>query len=238
MAQKRIVVTTFGSLGDLHPYLALALGLRARGHDVIVATGECYHHKIETLGLSFAAVRPDSAWVTDPEKLRWFSHRRWGLIRVAKMQLRWLREAYEDTLVAAAGADLLVGNLASYSARLVAEKKGVPWVSAMHLPMLCYSAYDPPLLTGLPIPSKSLRFLGSHFWGPLGRFLKWSMGWLAAPLHRFRRQIGLPPVTELNPLTDGHSPLLHLALFSKLLMDSNRPAEPCGTGVASGSWTG
>ena len=68
MAQKRIAVTTFGSLGDLHPYLALALGLRARGHDVIVATGECYRNKIGALGLGFAAVRPDSAWVTDPEK--------------------------------------------------------------------------------------------------------------------------------------------------------------------------
>ena len=105
MAQKRIVVTTFGSLGDLHPYLALALGLRARGQDTVVATGERYRDKIEALGLGFAAVRPDSAWVTDPEKMRWFSHRQWGLIRVAKMQLHWLREAYEDTLVAAAGAD-------------------------------------------------------------------------------------------------------------------------------------
>jgi UDP:flavonoid glycosyltransferase YjiC (YdhE family) len=232
MAQKRIVVTTFGSLGDLHPYLALALGLRARGHDAIVATGECYRHKIEALGLGFAVIRPDSAWVTDPEQLRWFSHRRWSLIRVAQMQLRWLREAYEDTLVVAAGADLLVGNLASYAARLVAEKTGVPWASAMHLPMLLYSAYDPPLLTGLPIPTKSLRFLGPRFWGPLGRFLKWSMGWLAAPLHRFRRQIGLPPVTELNPLTDGHSPLLHLALFSKLLMDKQLdwPSQTLVTG--------
>jgi UDP:flavonoid glycosyltransferase YjiC (YdhE family) len=235
MAQKRIVVTTFGSLGDLHPYLALAFGLRARGHDVIVATGECYRRKIEALGLGFAVVRPDSAWVTDPEKMRWFSHRRWGLIRVAKMELRWLREAYEDTLVAAAGADLLVGNLASYSARLVAEKTGIPWASAMHIPMLFYSAYDPPMLTGLPIPSKSLRFLGPRFWGPLGRFLKWSMGWLAAPLHRFRRQIGLPPVTELNPLTDGHSPLLHLALFSKLLMDK-QPDWPSQTLVTGFPW--
>ena len=117
---RRVVVTTFGSLGDLHPYLALAMGLRARGHDVVLATGECYRDKIEALGLGFAAVRPDSDWVTDPEMMRRFSHPRWGLIRVLRMQLRWLPEAYEDTLVAAEGAGLLVGNLAAYSARLVA----------------------------------------------------------------------------------------------------------------------
>jgi UDP:flavonoid glycosyltransferase YjiC (YdhE family) len=30
----RIVVTTFGSTGDLNPFIALALALRSRGHDV------------------------------------------------------------------------------------------------------------------------------------------------------------------------------------------------------------
>jgi UDP:flavonoid glycosyltransferase YjiC (YdhE family) len=80
--RRRVVVTTFGSLGDLHPYLALALGLRARGHDVIVATGKCYRDKIEGLGLGFAPVRPDSDWATDPEVMRRYSHPRWGLFRV------------------------------------------------------------------------------------------------------------------------------------------------------------
>jgi hypothetical protein len=28
---RRVVVTAFGSLGDLHPYLAIALGLKSQG---------------------------------------------------------------------------------------------------------------------------------------------------------------------------------------------------------------
>ena len=28
-SRRRIVLTTFGSLGDLHPYIAVALGLKA-----------------------------------------------------------------------------------------------------------------------------------------------------------------------------------------------------------------
>ena len=50
-----------GSLGDLHPYIAIALGLKARGHEAVVATSECYRQKVEALGLGFRALRPDSA---------------------------------------------------------------------------------------------------------------------------------------------------------------------------------
>ena len=65
---RRIVITTAGSLGDLHPYLAVGLGLRARGHDVVFGTGECYRRKVEALGFGFRPVRPDSAWC--PKSLR------------------------------------------------------------------------------------------------------------------------------------------------------------------------
>ena len=35
---SRIVLTTIGSLGDIHPTIAIALELRKRGHDVVFAT--------------------------------------------------------------------------------------------------------------------------------------------------------------------------------------------------------
>jgi rhamnosyltransferase subunit B len=232
---RRVVITTWGSLGDLHPYLAISMGLKARGHDVILGTAECYRRKIEALGLGFRAVRPDCTWLADPEMVRRLAHPRWGLIRVARMVLPMLRESYEDTLAAAEGADLLVGNLATYAAGLVAEKKGIPWASVMHIPTLFVSAYDPPLLPGLPGFSKKLRFLGPAFWGPLGRVLKWGSRLLAKPWHRLRRQIDLPPVWGVNPLTDWHSPLLHLALFSKLLVDK-QPDWPPQTVVTGFPW--
>ena len=152
-------------MGDLYPYLAIGLGLKARGHDVILGTAECYRRKIEALGLGFRAVRPDCTWLADADMVRRLSHPRWGLIRVARMVLPVLRESYDDTLAAAEGADLLVGNLATYATGLVAEKRAVPWASVMHIPTLFVSAYDPPLLPGLPGLSKKLRFLGPPFWG-------------------------------------------------------------------------
>jgi rhamnosyltransferase subunit B len=232
---RRIVITTFGSLGDLYPYLAIGLGLKALGHDVVLGTGKCYRRKIEELGLGFRAVRPDSAWVADPKVLRRLAHPRWGLIRVAHMLLVALRESYEDTLAAAQGADLLVSNLATYATRLVAEKRGIPWASVMHIPTGFYSAYDPPLLPGFADLSKTLRFLGPAFWGPLGRFLKWTACWMAWPWYQLRQEIGLPPASDLNPLTDGHSPQLHLALFSKRLLDK-QPDWPAQTVVTGFPW--
>src|SRR5436305_14238987 len=62
MAESRkIVLTTFGSLGDLHPYIALALGLQARGHRPVIATGRYYKEEVEGAGVDFAAVRPGVA---------------------------------------------------------------------------------------------------------------------------------------------------------------------------------
>jgi rhamnosyltransferase subunit B len=55
------LLTTFGSLGDLHPYIAVGIGLRDRGHRVTIATSEGYRAKIEGEGLNFHPVRPDMA---------------------------------------------------------------------------------------------------------------------------------------------------------------------------------
>ena len=223
----RIVITTCGSLGDLHPYVAIALGLAARGHEPIVATGECYRKKIESLGIGFRPVRPDSDWVNHPDVMRRIMHTRWGLVRVIQeVLLLALRETYEDTLAAVEGADLLLGMQANYAAPLVAEKKRLPWVSAIHIPLGLASAYDPPVLPGFAGLSRQLHRLGPTFWKPLQSILKRMTRSLAKPIYRLRDEIGLPPDTTPSPLIDGQAPLLHLALFSKLLADKQRDWPP------------
>lgn len=57
---KRILLTTTGSLGDLHPFIAIGLGLRARGHAVTLATSNFYKSKVEQTGLTFAPM--DRIW--------------------------------------------------------------------------------------------------------------------------------------------------------------------------------
>src|SRR6266446_8795260 len=46
----RIVVTTFGSTGDLNPFIALALALCSRGHDVVFAVEANFQQQVGELG--------------------------------------------------------------------------------------------------------------------------------------------------------------------------------------------
>src|SRR5579885_1967125 len=81
---RRVVVTAIGSLGDLHPYLAIALGLKARGHEAVLATSACYRRKVEALGLGYREVRPDSTFVDDPAVMRRVMDLRTGTVHVLR----------------------------------------------------------------------------------------------------------------------------------------------------------
>jgi UDP:flavonoid glycosyltransferase YjiC (YdhE family) len=236
------VLVTLGSRGDVLPYLAIALGLRQRGHHAIVATSACHREDVKALGLDFHNVRPDSDWVADPALMRRRSHPGLGLIRVAsEWLLPALRETYEDTAAAVEGADLLVSHpLAAYAARLVAEKTRVRWVSTMLVPLGFFSVYDG---TVLPLPSVlsvPFRWLGPR----LRSLMLWCGGrstrFLAKPWYRLRDELNLPPATDRNPLSDSHSAELNLALFSKVLANKQPdwPPQTVITGFPFSARTG
>lgn len=218
-AGKRIILTAMGSLGDMHPYLAIGLGLRARGHEVTVATGEFYRAKVEALGFGFRPLRPNVDVLNDPAAMRRFMDPRWGTFRILReLILPNLRATFEDTdaAVAATRADLLVSHALAYAAPLVAERRGVAWVSTQVTPIGLFSAHDPPLVPGFPAEAGRLRPLGPAFWWVFGRALRRATRPWAAPIRRLRAEVGLRPAGG-NPLVDGHSPGLVLALFSPLL---------------------
>ena len=147
----RIVFTTWGSLGDLHPYMALALELRRRGHTAVICTLPAYRDRVLAAGLEFSPLRPDVS-VEDPEAFRDLVRRlldaREGPRHLfTKVFASHTRETYEDTLAAvraAGGADLLVTHQVPITGPVVAKVTGVRWASAMLLPMGFLSAYDPP----------------------------------------------------------------------------------------------
>jgi UDP:flavonoid glycosyltransferase YjiC (YdhE family) len=225
ISRKRVVITTIGSLGDLHPYIAIARELQARGHEAILATSECYREKIESLNIGFRPVRPDSAWIADPDKMRRYMHLRLGLVRLGReLFLPALRDSYADTLAAAEGADLLVSQV-PLAARLVAEKTGIAWASTIHIPLFFFSAHDLPVLPTLPWLTRRFRGFGHRFWGPVLSAAKWATRGLARPWDELRSEIGLPAATD-HPLGDSHSPCLVLALFSRLFAEKQPDWPP------------
>lgn len=228
---SRILITTSGSLGDLYPFAAIGLGLQQRGHEILLATNLMHQKQVESLGLTFHELRPDGDWLSNPEIVRRISHPRWGLIRIGT---EWLmpaiRESYEDTLDAAQGVDLIFTMVATYASRLVAEKTETPWISAIHIPLAFFSHCDPPVFDVSPWWSKRLRCLGPAFWKPLFWCGRRANRYLAKPWYELRKEIGLPPTIEGNPLSDSHSPLLNLALFSEQFAQP-QPDWPANTAI-------
>jgi rhamnosyltransferase subunit B len=208
----RVLFSTFGSYGDVHPYLAIGLELRKLGHEAGIATSAGYREKIEGVGLTFVSVRPDVK-VEDPELIRYFFDRVRGTERVVRAMASVVRETYEDTLAAAHNFDLIVTHPLSFAAVLAAQKLRLPWVSTVLAPASFVSACDPPIPAPLPGIVK-VRTLGSAAMRLTFRLLMLTtLGW-TQPVAELRREIGLAPGG--NPLFEGsHSPDLVLALFSK-----------------------
>ena len=214
-AGKRIVLATFGSLGDLHPFLALARGLKSRGHEPVVATSDVHRGRVERLGLSFHAVRPEVAEMeNDPEFFRRAMDLYGGPAFVIRdVLMPHVRAGFEDLSEAVAGADLLVSHTIVYAAPVVAEATGVPWLSVAIAPILFMSKYDPPVLSPA-VWLKHLRPLGPRFWGPLLGLGKWTARSWSVEVRRLRRELGLP--TTADPVFEGSfSPAGVLCVFSK-----------------------
>lgn len=217
---KRIVLTTIGTLGDLHPYLAIALELQARAHRPVIATSEYHRRRIEAAGVEFHPLKPDISFA-DRELHRRLTEPTRGMERVIReLVLPVLRETYDDLIEVVekdGGADLLISQILVFAAPLVAEITGVRWLSTELQPGAFMSAYDPPVLAPLPALAK-LRGLGPTFHRPLFQLARMTARSWSEPVRELRRELGLGPGAD--PLFAGrNSPFLVLALFSEVLAE-------------------
>jgi len=145
---KRIVLNTWGSFGDLHPYMALALELRARGHRPVIATMEMYRERLEAVGLELAPVRPNipQPKEQEPELIQKIMEPRTGpQFLMEQIVFPAIRDAYQDLLIAVQNADLLITHPAAPAGPLVGRKTGLPWISTVLAQLSFFSVYDPPI---------------------------------------------------------------------------------------------
>src|SRR5438552_13197817 len=54
----KIVLATFGSLGDVHPFIALGKALQENGHEVILAAPTAHIEKVSAAGLGAVSIFP------------------------------------------------------------------------------------------------------------------------------------------------------------------------------------
>ena len=131
----RIVFATFGSLGDVHPVIAVGLALRQRGHRVTVATSEFYREKISALGFAFEPLRPELAVVDEAMVRKIMDGSRGSEFLLRELMLPAVRAMHADLTRIAVGADLLVSSELVYAAPLLAAQTGLRWASYSLAPL-------------------------------------------------------------------------------------------------------
>ena len=226
----RIVLTTLGSSGDIHPYLGLALGLAARGHEPVIATSEYYRRSAESAGIAFHAVRPDIDPTDSTLVAKVMDPVRGSELIVRDLAMAHLRESYEDLGKAADGAAAVVTHPLTFAGRIVAEQRRLAWISSVLAPMSFFSAHDLPVFAPAPT-AHAARHLGLAATRPLVRMAKLAARHWGDPVRALRAELGLPPADD--PVFEGqHSPALVLAMFARVLASPQPdwPPNTCITG--------
>lgn len=215
-----ILLTAFGTHGDLNPIIALAGSLAGFGARPIIGSSASYRSKVEACGIEFSAIAPDMPdLVNKPDIARRLLDSEEGTeLLVKDFAMRHLRQALSDTLAAARGADALVASALSMATPMAAEILGKPWASAVLQPLAYLSPIDAPTLQ----PAMWLE--PTRHWGAAGlrmRQLAYAAGryktrtWCREHA-QLREELAL--AVEPEPLFfTAKSPWLSLAMFSPLL---------------------
>jgi rhamnosyltransferase subunit B len=227
------VITSFGSLGDLNPYIGLGRALKARGHDVVLAVPGHYGRYVEAAGLRAHAVRPEIdpsqrdvvRKVMDPFKGAEY------LIR--ELMMPNVDAAYDDLDALVRDGDVLVSHPLTYAAPVLAERRGLSWAASVLAPLGFFSRQDPPLMAVHPVVAAIQRRLPGFYRQliPLSRVA--TRNW-SPQVAALRKRLGLPPGAD--PVHGGQfSPYLNLAMFSPMLAapQDDWPTHTVATGAVT-----
>jgi len=198
----RAVLTNFGTTGDVYPFLALAMGLRNRGHEPILAFSPNFRNQVERLGFTFAPVGKNRQQVQNETNALMI--RMPGSVRHLQVMFRILAgdlsEAFFDLEKCCRRADVIIAGPGQPAARMIHELSGIPFVSVQ------FSHFG-------GIGSPVLRDLGASLINPV------------------RAQFGLKPLRDPLTL-DANSPQLALYAVSRHIYPqaTDRPAHHHLTG--------
>ncbi len=192
---KKIVLTSFGTDGDLFPHLALGSELHRRGHRVTLVVNEHIGPAARKAGLDFVPL------TSNDEANKLFSNPDfWHPLKGGPLAAKWgnrfiLRQYQLFSELAKTPDTILASNTAMLAARLLNEKQGVPLASVILQPWMIPSIHAPPILMGgvalprcAPRPLRKLYFRMLQLAGDqiIGR-----------SLNAVRKTLGMKPVRRV-----------------------------------------
>ena len=149
----RIVLSTWGTTGDVQPFLALSDRLLKVGHEVRVCTSEIYREQFAKRGIDFYPVGVSF----DPDRL---NQRMDAIVQIKnplKSAIFIVRECilykadqwYEACLKGMEGYDLAICHSADVPGQEAAIRNNLPWITVSYYPGFIKTRYEPPF----PIPN-------------------------------------------------------------------------------------
>ncbi len=218
----RVVVAGFGTRGDVQPMLALALVLRARGHEVKVCAPPDFTAWVQELGLPFGAVGESMQSIVERAADR---HGNVGLRAAAREMPRQATEQFAQLAPHVAGIDVLVAASLSSAGPSLAEKHGFRYRYVVFSPSLVPSAAHPaPFVVSQTLPG----WLNRASWWMTHRV---HQSFFRSGINAERAKLGLPPVGSVFDHLAWHDTII----ASEPSIAGLPPETPAGV-VQTGAW--
>jgi len=188
---SKILLTSFGSRGDIQPMFVLAQALQQRGHQVLTSASPNFAAWAAELKLDFCGFGQDfEAWLKQCAHLI-TSLKPLEIPKITATLRQELLAHFKGLHQLAADYDQLLVFGAQMAGPSVAEAYAMPCCYITYCPVIYRSRYHPPM-----------PFLQYHYpqwtYPLLWRLNDFLFNWLALPaLNPFRRELGLAPIKNL-----------------------------------------
>ncbi len=227
----KILITTYGTLGDVQPYVALGKGLVHAGHQVILGTSERFRGFVEGHGLTFGYMDDGLLAIIDTDLGKSMLENTTNIFDVHKqniklgkqikpLQIAQLRETWE--LAKSVKPDFLLYHPKTGAAPHIAEKLGIGCALVTPIPMLVPTSEWPfPVLPRIKLGGWYNRLSYAIITSLSGIFL-------GKYIRNLRHNIGLKPMTKFDLLRNGEGqdiPVLHIVSEAVLPRPSDWPTS-------------
>lgn len=216
----KILFATIGSLGDVHPLMAIGQELVRMGHEVTIATSDRHGPRIIEAGLKFAEIPPKFPEKEEHNRLmeRWMDPQHGSNRVVSELILPNLHATHDSLMPLVEATDVAILHPFALSGAFWAEKYGKPWMAIPLAPIMFASVCDPPVVGQLRSLEK-LRWFGTNY--PLRWLMKlafWVNRRFWKSFSALRQEMGQKKIKG-HPFLDFYmrEGALTLAPFSELL---------------------
>ena len=207
-----LLLCAAGTVGDVHPLLAVAVAMRSRGHRVTLLANAAYETVAREAGAEFAPVgRAEDLERLQNDPLGWtysLGGRMWlqhGGVEPMRELYAAIRERHEP------GSTVVAASYLAFGARVAQDHLGIPTATLNLNAHTIRTLYDilsmpPPMVVGKWVGRWFVRveyWIADRYWiDPL----------VLPELNAFRHELGLPAVSRVM---NGwlHSPQLAIGLF-------------------------